>query len=204
MSGNRDGRYRSPVRRRHQAVGRHAAGHGPAPRSATTGSVRIPPSTGCRNRVAELTGKDAALYLPTGTMCNQIAMHAFVRSGHLRGLRDHRAHRPGRGRVGGGAVRDRLPVPSTAAAAGSFTPEQVDTALAAQPRAAPRSSTWSRSRTRTQVGGGAVMGVAQVQAIAAVCAPARQAAVPGRRPDLQRVRGHRGGAVRLRRRGPRP
>ena len=36
-----------------------------------------------QDRVAELTGKDAALYLPTGTMCNQIAMHAFVRSGHF-------------------------------------------------------------------------------------------------------------------------
>ena len=34
-------------------------------------------------RAADLTGKSAALYLPTGTLCNQIAMHAFVRSGHL-------------------------------------------------------------------------------------------------------------------------
>src|SRR5215471_12368036 len=32
---------------------------------------------------AELTGCQAALYLPTGTMCNQIAMHVFARSGHL-------------------------------------------------------------------------------------------------------------------------
>ncbi len=32
---------------------------------------------------AELTGKEAAAYLPTGTMCNQIAMHAFTGAGHL-------------------------------------------------------------------------------------------------------------------------
>src|ERR1700761_1585700 len=32
---------------------------------------------------AELTGKEAALYLPSGTMCTQIALHAYVRSGHL-------------------------------------------------------------------------------------------------------------------------
>ena len=35
-----------------------------------------------QERVAALTGKQAALYLPTGTLCNQIAMHAFTRSGH--------------------------------------------------------------------------------------------------------------------------
>jgi threonine aldolase len=33
--------------------------------------------------VAELTGKQAAIYLASGTLCNQIAMHAFVRSGHF-------------------------------------------------------------------------------------------------------------------------
>ncbi|WP_280361572.1 threonine aldolase family protein [Nocardia wallacei] len=36
-----------------------------------------------QDRVAELTGKPAAAFLPTGTLCNQIAMHAFVRSGHF-------------------------------------------------------------------------------------------------------------------------
>jgi len=34
-------------------------------------------------QAAGLTGMQAALYLPTGTLCNQIAMHAFVRSGHV-------------------------------------------------------------------------------------------------------------------------
>jgi threonine aldolase len=36
-----------------------------------------------QERVAELTGKQAALYLPTGTLCNEIAMHVFARPGHL-------------------------------------------------------------------------------------------------------------------------
>ena len=36
-----------------------------------------------QDRAAELTGKDAAIYLPTGTMCNQVALHAYVRSGHF-------------------------------------------------------------------------------------------------------------------------
>jgi len=36
-----------------------------------------------QDRAAELTGKQAAIYLPTGTLCTQIAMHAFVVAGHL-------------------------------------------------------------------------------------------------------------------------
>src|SRR5215469_6338750 len=36
-----------------------------------------------QDRAAELTGKQAAVYLPTGTLCTQIALHALVRSGHL-------------------------------------------------------------------------------------------------------------------------
>jgi threonine aldolase len=36
-----------------------------------------------QDRAAEITGRQAALYLPTGTMCNQIALHALVRAGHF-------------------------------------------------------------------------------------------------------------------------
>lgn len=36
-----------------------------------------------QDRVTELTGKQAALYLPTGTLCNEIAMHAFTLPGQL-------------------------------------------------------------------------------------------------------------------------
>lgn len=36
-----------------------------------------------QDRVAELTGKQAAAFLPTGTLCNQIALHIYVRSGHF-------------------------------------------------------------------------------------------------------------------------
>jgi threonine aldolase len=35
-----------------------------------------------QDRAAEVTGKDAALYVPTGTMANQIALHLWVRSGN--------------------------------------------------------------------------------------------------------------------------
>jgi threonine aldolase len=34
-------------------------------------------------RAAEVMGKEAAVYVPTGTMANQIAMHVFTRTGHF-------------------------------------------------------------------------------------------------------------------------
>jgi threonine aldolase len=36
-----------------------------------------------QERIAELSGKEASIYLASGTLCNQIAMHVFVRSGHF-------------------------------------------------------------------------------------------------------------------------
>lgn len=36
-----------------------------------------------QDRCAEITGKDAALYVATGTMANQIAVHVLARSGHI-------------------------------------------------------------------------------------------------------------------------
>ena len=57
---------------------------------------------------AEMTGLPAALYLPTGTMCNQIAMHVFARSGHW-WCASRRPHRRDGGVVVRGASPARLP-----------------------------------------------------------------------------------------------
>ncbi len=60
------------------------AGPWPMPRSATTGSATTPPSTGCRIARPRSPGKEAALYVPTGTMANQIGVRLHVHgSGHL-------------------------------------------------------------------------------------------------------------------------
>ena len=40
-----------------------------------------PTTTRLQERVAELTGKDAAVFLPSGTMCNQVAMAVHCRPG---------------------------------------------------------------------------------------------------------------------------
>src|SRR5436190_378238 len=36
-----------------------------------------------QERCAELTGKEAAIYLVTGTMCNQVALHVLARPGNF-------------------------------------------------------------------------------------------------------------------------
>src|SRR5439155_18272232 len=35
-----------------------------------------------QERAAELVGTEAAIYLVTGTMCNQVALHVLARAGH--------------------------------------------------------------------------------------------------------------------------
>ena len=63
-----------------------------------------------QERAAEITGKEAALYVPTGTMANQIALRLHVQgSGHLVASSSARARRHDRGDDVGGAVGDRVP-----------------------------------------------------------------------------------------------
>ena len=61
---------RSPDRRP------RCAGRWPTPRSATTGSGTIRRSPGWRRAFAERVGKEASLFVPSGTMANQIALRA--------------------------------------------------------------------------------------------------------------------------------
>ena len=124
-----------------------------------------------QDRVAELTGKDAALYLPTGTMCNQIAMHAFVRSGHF-AVCETTAH-TGRAEAASAAALSGIAFRYLDGGShGQLTAGQVDAALAGNPSDTAAIDLVTIENTHN-FGGGAVMGVAEVQAIAAVC---------GRRP----------------------
>ena len=53
----------------------------PAPRSATTSTARIPTVNRLQEEVAALLGKEAALFVPSGTMANQVALGALTRPG---------------------------------------------------------------------------------------------------------------------------
>ncbi len=123
-----------------------------------------------QDRVAELTGKDAAIYLPTGTLCSQIAVHAFVRSGHL-AVCEATAHvgntEAGSAAVLSGASFRYLTAPSR----GLLTAAQVAAALAPDPYDVSVVDLVALENTH-QVGGGSVQPVSAVAEIAAACSAA--------------------------------
>ncbi len=123
-----------------------------------------------QDRVAELTGKQAAIYLPTGTMCNQIALHAYVRSGHL-AVCETTAH-VGRTEVSSAAALSGVAFRYlTAPDRGLLLGEQVAAALAPDPYDVAVVDLVSIENTH-QVGGGSVMSVTAVRDVAATCAAA--------------------------------
>ena len=121
-----------------------------------------------QDTAAELTGKQAAIYLPTGTLCNQIALPAFARPGrfvvceassHVGGIEAASA-----AALSGIAFR-RVP----GRPPGTLHAEQVAAALAADVPDVSVADLVTIENTH-QRGGGSVMPVASVAAIAAVCA----------------------------------
>ena len=123
-----------------------------------------------QDRAAELTGRESALYLPTGTLCNQIAVHAYVRSGHL-AICEANAH-VGRTEVSSAAALSGVSFQYlTAPDRGLLLGEQVAAALAPDPYDVSVVDLVSIENTH-QVGGGSVMSVTGVRDIAAVCADA--------------------------------
>jgi len=121
-----------------------------------------------QDRAAELTGQEAAVYLPTGTLCNQVAMHAFVRSGHFV-VCEATAH-VGRNEVASSAVLSGIAFqPVVAPARGLLTAGQIAGALEPDP-ADVRVVDLVAIENTHQVGGGSVLPVADVRAIAAACA----------------------------------
>jgi threonine aldolase len=123
-----------------------------------------------QDRVAELTGKEAAIYLPTGTMCNQVALHAYVRSGH-RAVCEATAH-VGRTEVSSAAALSGVTFNYlTAPDRGLLLGEQVEAALAPDPADVSVVDLVCIENTH-QVGGGSVMSLTGVRDIAAVCADA--------------------------------
>jgi len=123
-----------------------------------------------QDRAAEMAGKQAAMFLPTGTMCNQVALHAYVRSGHL-AVCESSAHVGGT-EAGSAAVLSGISFRHlTARSRGLLTAEQVAAALAPDPYDASVVDLVTIENTH-QVGGGSVLPVGDVAEIAAVCAAA--------------------------------
>lgn len=117
-------------------------------------------------RVAELTGKAAALFLPSGTMCTQVAVHVLVRSGH-QAVCEATAH-AGSTEAASAAVLSGVTFHKLPGDRGLLNAEQVATALRPQPRGGSVIDLVMVENTHL-VSGGTVMPVADLAKIAAVC-----------------------------------
>jgi threonine aldolase len=116
---------------------------------------RDPTTAWLEKRVAELLGHEAALFLPSGTMCNEIAFRIHVRPGGDEIIAESSAH-PVTAEAGGPAQLAGAMIRTIDGEGGVFTAEQLDAAVRRRgDRYAPRSRVVSVEQT-TNVGGGRV------------------------------------------------
>ena len=106
-----------------------------------------------QDRVAELLGHEAALFLPTGTMCNGIGYRLHIRPGGDEVILHERAH-PVIAEAGGPAQLSGATLRPLTAEGGIFDGEQVERALRDPPdRYQPRSRLVSVEQTTNMAGG---------------------------------------------------
>lgn len=115
-----------------------------------------------QDRVARLTGKEAALFLPSGTMCNAIAFAVHCRRGDAVIL-DRYAH-PAKSEAGGPAVLANVMLSLIDTPRGMFTADQVAEHLSGGGTHASRTSMISVENT-TNMGGGAVWSLEELARI---------------------------------------
>jgi threonine aldolase len=117
-----------------------------------------------QERVAELLGHEAGLFLPTGTMCNQISFRLHARPGGDELILDRSAH-PIVAEAGGPAQQAGLMIHPLDGAGGVFTAGQLEAALRqAGNRYLPRSRVVSVEQT-TNMGGGRVWPLETMQGV---------------------------------------
>lgn len=117
-----------------------------------------------QDAVAELLGKEAALFLPSGTMCNQVAFSVHCRAGDEIIL--HQTAHPLLYEAGGAAALIGAVFRPLAGERGRFTPAQVREALRPAVHYMPRSRVVSVEQTANIVGG-VCWPLEEVEAVAA-------------------------------------
>jgi threonine aldolase len=122
-----------------------------------------PTTNRLQERVAELLGHEAALFLPSGTMCNQIALRLHARPGGDELILDRTSH-PIIAEAGGAAWNAGLMINALDGDRGVFTAEQVHAAIRPDTRYFPRSRIVSVEQT-TNMGGGRVWPLDGVHAV---------------------------------------
>jgi len=104
-----------------------------------------------QDMVAKLLGKEAALFLPSGTMCNQIALAVHCRAGDMVVV-DRSAH-PLTSEAGGAAVLARATLIPLDGEKGQYTPDQMLTFIDAPSRYTPPVAAVSVEQTTNRPGG---------------------------------------------------
>jgi threonine aldolase len=123
-----------------------------------------PTTNALQERVAELLGQEAALFLPSGTMCNQISFRLHARPGGDELILDRTAH-PIIAEAGGPAQNSQLMIHALDGDGGIFTAEQVEAAVRDPGnRYLPRSRVVSVEQT-TNMGGGRVWPLERVREV---------------------------------------
>jgi threonine aldolase len=116
-----------------------------------------------QERTAELLGHEAGLFLPSGTMCNEIALRLHIRPGGDEVILDRTAH-PLLFESGGPASLSGAMLNPLDGEGGIFTAEQVEAAIRPADRYAPRSRLVSVEQT-TNVGGGRVWPLSTIRSV---------------------------------------
>jgi threonine aldolase len=128
-----------------------------------------PTTNALQERVAALLGQEAALFLPTGTMCNQIALRLHIRPGGDEIILDGTAH-PVNFEAGGPAQVAGAMLRTLDGDGGIFTAEQLESAIRAPgDRYSPRSRVVSVEQT-TNMGGGRVWPLEAIRGVLDVAA----------------------------------
>ena len=138
-----------------------------------------------QERVAELLGKEAGLFLPSGSMCNQIGIRLHIRPGGDE-FYAHRTSHPLVAEAGGSATLSGALAHPLEGDGGIFTGADLEAAM-------PDPDDLHQPRARlvcveqtTNLGGGRIWpreAIDDVLAVAAVTTPAHP---PGRRPAAER------------------
>jgi threonine aldolase len=122
-----------------------------------------PTTARLQERVAELLGHEAGLFLPSGTMCNQISFRLHARPGGDELILDRTAH-PIIAEAGGPAWNSGLMIHALNGEGGIFTADQVRGALRPDSRYFPRSRVVSVEQT-TNMGGGRVWPLEAIRSV---------------------------------------
>jgi len=118
--------------------------------------------------VADMLGMDAAMFMPTGSMCNKVAVSTLTKPGDAL-VCDNLAH-VFRFEGGGSAVLSGIVFEPLATPKGIFTPDQLEAVMKPGSVYEPRTSLVSIEQTHN-FGGGVVWSLDEYEA---VCATARQ------------------------------